>query len=232
MWSQAGKWWKRERGDWAEFVRLPIFASKYPWLLVQGCRADPVGSISIAVIYLTTLSYGESDHLDSVVKPRRDLTGAYSFCRRHVHRLHQGREGVGRRVHRADAGTVRGDWPDRDVGDAPSGEEHRSRTCGSMEHLVSEIILGGILGGILELSWLVVLGTRGRHTQRGRLDGFVLNTFVRLIGSRSDASPPSWCHFSTGRDGMESTAMRGTRWCCLGVSPCRGLVCGHLISAR
>ncbi|RSH91224.1 hypothetical protein EHS25_009523 [Saitozyma podzolica] len=41
MWRQAGKWWKRERGDWAEFIRLPIFAS----------------SISIAVIYLTTLSY-------------------------------------------------------------------------------------------------------------------------------------------------------------------------------
>jgi hypothetical protein len=196
-------------------------------------RADPVGSISIAVIYLTTLSYGESDvqRLDSIVKPRRDLTGAHSCCRRHVHRLHQGREGVGRRVHRADAGTVRGDWPDRDVGDAPSGKEHRSRTCGSMEHLVSGIILGGTLGRVVACyTWNARWALRNANSGHGLV--LVLNTFDCVIGSRSDASPPSWCRFSTGLGGMESTAMCGIRWCCLGVSPYRGLVCGHLISAR
>jgi len=51
------RWIVRERDDWAEFIRLPIFASEF-------CRKDDhtdhcIGSIAIAAIYLTTLSYGE-----------------------------------------------------------------------------------------------------------------------------------------------------------------------------
>jgi iron-regulated transporter 1 len=52
-------WVKREKEDWAEFTRLPIFFSQYRSLLVYSSEADDQGSIAIAAIYLTTLSYGQ-----------------------------------------------------------------------------------------------------------------------------------------------------------------------------
>ena len=44
----------REVADWSEFARLPIFCSEYCFtLLIRLTR----GSVAIATIYLTTLSY-------------------------------------------------------------------------------------------------------------------------------------------------------------------------------
>jgi hypothetical protein len=53
-------WVKREKEDWAEFTRLPIFFSQYLSCLEHISDTDDRGSIAIAAIYLTTLSYGQS----------------------------------------------------------------------------------------------------------------------------------------------------------------------------
>jgi iron-regulated transporter 1 len=53
-------WIKREKQDWTEFSRLPIFFSQSRLQTVfRLVWTDSQGSIAIAAIYLTTLSYGE-----------------------------------------------------------------------------------------------------------------------------------------------------------------------------
>lgn len=64
------EWAEMERRDWTEFARLPIFCSKsdcqlpsaptiLPWTNEDESQLILIGSIAIAAIYLTTLSYGE-----------------------------------------------------------------------------------------------------------------------------------------------------------------------------
>jgi iron-regulated transporter 1 len=61
--GRVASWLGMERADWAEFAKLPIFCSECrpcatTYLWAKNTHAHLLGSLAIAAIYLTTLSYG------------------------------------------------------------------------------------------------------------------------------------------------------------------------------